>query len=232
MSQVYLCIPSARPGGGTLSAWKEQGYKIAVWRDPGPSAHLPLADIIMIAPYPGYARAVNHLAREVFTRDEECEWIVAGGDDTLPDLAHSPDEIAEQCTHNFGDTFGIMQPTGDRWGDDAYGRAHWPEAPAMIDRIAGSPWIGREFARRMYGGLGPYWPGWHHNWLDEELKCVAEKSGVYWARRDLIHYHDHPVRKGLGWPAHLADASAEYKRMEPKFRERKGAGFPGHEPIT
>ena len=35
-----------------------------------------------------------------------------------------------------------MQPTGDRF------------AQGQIDRIAGSAWIGREFARRAYGGNG------------------------------------------------------------------------------
>ena len=85
----------------------------------------------------------------------------------------------------------------------------------------------------MYGGVGPLWEGYWHNWEDEELKCVAEKLGVYWTRRDLIHFHDHPLRKAGGqWPEHLKGASADYEKMKPVFEERKRLGFPGHEPIA
>ena len=48
-------------------------------------------------------------------------------------------------------TFGVMQPTGDRWGER--------NGIATIDRIAGSPWMGREFCRRMYHGSGPMYNG-------------------------------------------------------------------------
>ena len=78
-------------------------------------------------------------------------------------------------------TFGIMQPTGDRWGaDEPWAKALFPDAPAYIDRICGSPWIGREFARRMNEGAGPFHPAYRHMFADEELQCVAKRLGVLW----------------------------------------------------
>jgi hypothetical protein len=72
-----------------------------------------------------------------------------------------------------------MQPTGDRF------------AGGQIDRIAGSPWMGREWCLRANGGRGPLWPEFTHMFADEALKRSAEKMGVYWARPDLIHFHAH-----------------------------------------
>jgi len=195
---------------------------------------------------------VNYLAKGVLADDLDCNWIVAAGDDTRPDLSHTADEIAAQCSawfrlasikrHEAGDlipiaeveresTFGVMQPTGDRWGDDAYARAKWPEAPAMIDRICGSPWMGREFCLRINQGQGPLWHEYHHNWADEELQNVAIKYGCFWQRRDLIHYHDHARRKGGQWKEHQRGFDSDYTRMKPLFEARKGYGFPGSEPL-
>lgn len=130
-------------------------------------------------------------------------------------------------------TFGVMQPTGDRWGaDEPYAQQMWPDAPAMIDRICGSPWLGRSFCERINQGEGPLWREYHHNWADEELQCVAKSLGILWQRRDLIHYHEHSRRKiGGQWLDFQQGFDADYKRMEPVFRARKAAGFPGSEPL-
>ena len=224
---VWLCIPSARPDGGTLREWHEKGYSIAVWRDPG-SPSLPfligVPHYLIVMPYPGYAKAVNWLVNEAMVCDPYCEWFVTGGDDTSPDMAHSPEEIAAKCTEHFNGTFGVCQPTGDRWRD-AQG--------VIIERIAGSPWFGRDYCRRMYGGKGPLWEGWWHNWEDEEAKCVAEKLGVYWMNPEWIHYHNHPLRvPGGKRPDFHRGVDSDYTRMKPVFIERKRIGFPGHEPIA
>src|SRR5216683_3069212 len=176
---VYLCIPSARMASevdSTLAIWRERGYRIALWRDTPDDA--PICDLLLTGKYPGYALAVNALAAEVLSHDAQCEWIVTGGDDTEPDPNHSPEQIAAQCRDHFGSTFGVMQPTGDRWGDSK---------SAYIDRVAGSPWLGREFCQRVNGGNGPLWHEYFHMGVDEELQAVAERLGVFWSRRDLTH---------------------------------------------
>ncbi len=221
---VWLCIPSARPPEQVepvLTAWRERGYKIALWRDPN-SGIIDCCDWGMVGEYPGYAQAVNKLALRILELDPSCDWIVTGGDDTLPDPNHTAHEIAESCNWHFGSrwsavtagdcnsfgyipkshTFGVMQPTGDRF------------AGGCIDRIAGSPWLGREWCLRANGGRGPFWPEFTHMFGDECLKRTAERIGVYWERPDLIHMHNHFQRK-----SDAIDAPAVSKPIPPHLQK-------------
>lgn len=136
----------------------------------------------------------------------------------------------------FGGTFGVMQPTGDRWGDDAASRKRFGEdRGAYIDRVAGSAWIGREFVRRTYGGNGPMWPEYFHMFNDEELQQVAEKLGVFWQRRDLTHFHQHCQREEVIGQGHgprpefleKAYSRENWNAMKAIYESRKAAGFPG-----
>lgn len=222
---VWFAIPSKRPIAEcepVLALWRQQGYRIALWRDV--EAEHPPCDLLLIGTYTGYSMSVNELVRAVLARDPEASWIVTGGDDTQPDLSHTAEEIATQCTDHFGGTFGVMQPTGDRW------------ANGSIDRIAGSPWMGRDFCERANQGQGPMWPEYFHMFNDEELQLVALRLGVFWQRPDLIHLHEHWMRKGQGnaaMPEFLtrANSPANWQAMSQIFAYRKANGFPGHEPL-
>jgi len=240
-----------------LDSWRERGYKIALLRDVGRAEPLRgkygADSLLLERDYPGYGGSVNLLAKTVLKLDPSCDWIVTGGDDTLPDPTYTADEIAAQCSEYFGttprkstisiangtgtvhldrvyETFGVMQPTGDRFADGS------------IDRIAGSPWIGREFCLRVNQGNGPLWAEYWHMFDDEELQNVAIKLGVFWQRADLIHLHRHfmresdaidspAVRKDI--PPHLirANSKEHWDKNQKLFRARKAAGFPGHEPL-
>lgn len=221
---VWLCLPSARPAAVVaewLKRWKDRGYKVALWRDDG----VPIegCDLTMGGAYPGYSVACNLLIAPVLKMDPACDWVVCAGDDTWPDPNLGPEEIAAQLTAHFGGTFGVCQPTGDVWADHM-GR--------IIERIAGSPWLGREWCLRINQGEGPWWSQYHHNWADQELQEVATRLGCFWQRRDLQHFHDHPLRyPGGKWPDHLKDVSEDYKRMKPVFETRKRMGFPGSDPL-
>ncbi len=237
MSSVWHCIPSARPVALVnehVAKWKDRGYRVALMRDG--ISDIQGADLILICgSYPGYAKAANALINTVMERDPDAEWFVTGGDDTDPDPSKTAEEIAAECVAHFSWngrnplwTWGVMQPTGDRY------------AHGSIDRIAGSPWIGRAFAMRAYKGQGPYWPEYTHFFLDNELKEVAEKYGVYWPRRDLIHLHRHFLRASEAIdsgtvsrpaPAHLIEANSprHWARYKQLFDFRRAAGFPGSE---
>lgn len=227
---VWLAIPSARPNGGTIPQWAARGYKIAVYTD----ALLPGGQIGGITPgvslnpmsglYPGYAKAVNALCREILANDPSAEFCIIGGDDTQPDLNHAPQEIAQQIIDHFGGTFAVCQPTGDRF------------AGGSIDRIAGSAWMGREWCLRANQGAGPLWPELTHMFTDELLMCVAEKLGVYWRRPDLIHLHHHYMRQssalnspavGRPIPDHLKQWSTQKHWDESKaiFERLKAQDF-------
>ena len=239
---VWYCIPSKRQPeevNPVLAKWKEMGYNTAVLRDPGDP--LVNADTTLQCEYPGYAIAVNRLVQGIIAMDPKCQWFVTGGDDILPDPKRTAQEIAKDCTALFRakfypaansqqtcplETFGVMQPTGDRWGaDEPWARAKYPNEPAYIDRVCGSPWMGREFCRRIYGGRGPIWPEFWHMFEDEHLQCVAKKLGILWQRRDLTHHHNHWGRTGFAnlqpdflsranSPTHWAEAKAIFERLK------------------
>lgn len=265
----WLTIPSARPpeeAEKVLKLWRERGYKIALYRDSGEWNPGCGADALLSPgegrQYPGYAEAVNYLVELVsFHVDPTVEWFVIAGDDVQPDLNHSAEEIASQCAEYFGvrpdkawhegesiskrmhhphlSTFGVMQPTGDRWQE---GMGGFRNAP--IDRVAGSAWYGREYCRRMYQGKGPLWHEYKHMFCDEEAQEVAIKMGVFWQRRDLTQLHMHVLRhpelgklvdsRAIAEKApHLVKWNTEKHWNESKklFLDRKAAGFPGHEPL-
>lgn len=265
---VWYCIPSARPpeeAERVLKLWRERGYKIALCRDTYSHEEVGQlqADVVFVRDYRGYAEAVNWLIGCLMettqygpgpVADPLAEWFVTGGDDVEPDMNNTAEEIAQQCSEHFSHiaiqnkfsdpavkdlvahadahmTFGVMQPTGDRF------------AGGSIDRICGSPWMGREFCRRMYGGKGPLFEGYRHMFVDEELQEVALKLDVLWQRPDLIHLHRHFMREDetdlhsdavkREAPAHLVkwNTQEHWAESQKLFRERKAAGFPGHEPI-
>lgn len=221
--------------------------------------------------YQGWARSTNILISVVMAADPDAQWFIAGGDDYYPDLSKSAEEIGVQCHNHFyvaddspnplrgTGTFGVMQPTGDRWqeglcftcrghGQEVYpmglNRIPCPDCSgtgrqAVIDRIAGSPWMGREWCRLMYNGFGPMYNGYYHNFADEELQNVARKLGVFWQRRDLTHDHRHWAKTSTtGWagvPEWMQrinlPAKSDWDRSQALFTARKAGGFPGHEPL-
>lgn len=256
---VWFVIPSKRPRdevNACLVAWRDMGFYTAVLREHADGG--AIADRQYdTACYQGWARSTNLLIANVMAFDPQAEWFVGGGDDYYPDPNKRADEIATECESYFAKvhagadaapgvalsvksikaalngiadrTFGVMQPTGDRWSD-RQGR--------IIERIAGSPWMGREFCRRMYQGAGPMFNGYYHNYADEELQLVAQKLGVFWQRRDLNQEHRHWARPRGDWRdapewAHAINnpAQSDWDKSKALFAARKAAGFPGHEPL-
>ena len=228
MSKSWLCIPSARPVAEVepvVEKWCEMGYGVALQRDKPPTQRIEGA-LVYVRQYLGYAEAVNFLSRQVLADHPEVDWIVAGGDDTFPDPNKTADEIAFELHTSFFGSYGVMQPTGDPWSDNL-GR--------IIERIAGSPWLGRSWCQRANAGCGPLWPEYLHCFADEELQEVATKLGVFLQRPDLTHFHDHPQRKPNGKPApHMTRWAGQehWRESSALFKARKAAGFPGHEPIA
>jgi hypothetical protein len=230
---IWYAIPSIRPGGGTLPQWRARGYKIAVLRQ---GDMLGWPDIEHATPrYLGWAASINLLTAVILKNDPEADWIVTGGDDYLPSKVN-PLIIGAECSEHFGGTFGVMQPTGDRWGEKWPQLPEWGGRKAVLDRVAGSPWLGREWCQRAYQGDGPMCASHFHCYADEELAVVAERLGVYWRRQDLTQYHDHAVRDNRQpdspeAAAAWAVASRDYNAGRALFERRRAAGFPGSAPL-
>ena len=100
-----------------------------------------------------------------------------------------------------------------------------------IDRVAGSPWMGAEYCRRMYAGDGALFRGYWHMHVDEEAQAVAQMLGVFWQRRDLSHLHRHWTREGVAEPQYLSRANRGFSKSARLFKRRKAMRFPGHEPL-
>ena len=60
-------------------------------------------------------RATSFMAIRHDMINAGADWVVTGGDDMWPEKGQAPETIAEECREHFGGTWGVMQPTGDRW---------------------------------------------------------------------------------------------------------------------
>jgi len=215
---VWFAVPSKRPPAyaeKVLAKWRDLGYKLALWRDLGDA---PIdCDLALFDRYRGYHHAVNKLVHGILTQDPEAAWIVTGGDDIDPVVGVRAETLGAECSRHFGGTFGVMQPCGDTW--------------CCPNSFCGSPWMGREFCRRMYGGRGPFCEAYYHMYGDNEMWQVSQALGILWPRPDLTHYHHHWQREKLPEPEFLKLACKAHGTLAKLFQERKAAGFPGHEPI-
>jgi hypothetical protein len=217
---IYVIFPSPNTDATneTLARWHAQGYRSAVLIDNGQEP--PRADVVVQPDtYPGYVASVNQLAHMCIA--EGADIVIASGDDADPDPNHSAEEIGRRFVEAFPDYFGVMQPTGDKFGalaDDA------------VTRAAVTPWIGKAFAQRAYQGNGPYFSGYRHFYADAEIMEVAQLLGCWRECPEFMQFHRHHSRgyddalnksqRATVQQAGLADRKV--------YLERKAAGFPGH----
>lgn len=217
VGDVWFVIPSANPSNcrNVLPRWRERGYKIAVLQN-FERGEIPADICLWRDSYPGWPESVNILCRDVVPKS--CNLIVSGGDDMLPDPNHTASELAEQFFERFRDGFGVMQPHGDEF--------------LCAKRYCGSPFVGRAWFENMYGGRGPMYGGYHHNYADNELYWVAKGMGALWERPDLSHFHDHFTREGRKEPAYWSGVKQKDLQDCLLYYARVHQHFAGHEPAN
>jgi hypothetical protein len=226
---VWYAIPSANipRTEKCFAVWHALGYKTAVLLDEpadGLPVHVADADLVVTAkPYPGYFSSVNRLCRKIDERHVKLEYapadiVVTGGDDMFPHPKLSAVELASQFYEHFPDGFGVMQPIGDTLGGTS--------------RICGSPWMGRGWLDRAYGGRGPLWHDYMAFYGDQELLDVTTMLGVLWQRPDVVQFHDHPSRRGGPRPMPYQIANQRFVAPDSAiYSARKAANFPHHAPL-
>lgn len=215
--KVWYAIPSinAERASHVFAAWKAMGYKTAVLIDRGNPIPKNADLVLEEDPWPGYFRSVNLLAEAI---GSDADILVTGGDDVTPDFKKRAEKIAEECFEKYPDGYFVMQPTGD-------------DMPGKYD-ICTSPWIGKGWLERAYGGKFPLYPEYMAFFGDQELREVSYLQGVLWQRDDLIQYHDHWIRPGGPPKLDYQKRNDKYWPGDEKlFRQRKKEGFPGHQPI-
>ncbi len=214
--EVYFAIPSANPENCRkhLPAWREMGYKIAILQN-HKKADVPADITVWYDYYPGWPGSVNILCREIVPKSATI--VVSGGDDMLPDPHHSAEEIGKQFMERFPDTFGVMQPHGDDFEDTT--------------QFCGSPWLGRQWFSKMYGGQGGMCPAYRHLFADDELFWVAGCWNALWTRKDLVQRHEHFHRTNEAKPDYWEKNVQSNEASDTKlFVARSTLGFPGHLP--
>lgn len=210
-------MPSANPDNASrcVPAWRDLGYRVAVLEDRTPIPAACDAKLTRAA-YPGWGASINALFRE--TVPASCPVVVGGGDDLFPDPNRRAEVIAGEFLERFPDTLGVMQPTGDDF-----------EATSSI---CGSPWIGRAWMERMYGGSGGICERYTQQYADEELFWVAKCADRLWLRPDLTQRHEHFRRLGQSAPLYWVESAAANEAEDCRvFIERSSAGFPGAAPV-
>ncbi len=216
--EVWFAIPSASVARCRehLPAWREQGYRVAVLqgRERG---EIPADITVWSDTYNGWPDAVNFLCASVVPR--RAAIVVTGGDDMLPDPHQSAEQVAGQFFERFPDGFGVMQPQGDALLGSRF--------------FCGSPWLGRGWMDRAYGGRGPLPVGYRHNWADNELYWVARCLGRLWERPDLTQYHHHFSRGTQEAPEYWSASATNNDRHDVQlFLARAWQRFPDHQPLA
>lgn len=198
-SEVWYAIPSANVERcrETLPKWREMGYKIAILQNQT-RGEIPADIVVWSDHYPGWPGSINQLCASIVPKSASI--VVSGGDDMLPDPNRTAQDIASEFHERFPDGFGIMQPIGDEfWGASTF---------------CGSPWLGRGWIERAYGGNGPMPAQYRHNWADNEIFWVARCMDALWLRKDLTQYHKHFIREG---------------GVEPEYWTKNVEGFDRHD---
>ena len=215
--RIWYAIPSASQERcvNAFEKWKGMGYKTAVFLDPG-AAGVP-ADFTMRAteyhPYFGYYEAVNRLTAALA---DEADIIVSGGDDMFPDPDKNAQQLGQEFVEHFKGTLGVMQPTGDN-------------LHANVHTICGSPWMGVDYIRRGYKGVGPMPPYYKHFYGDEEMMDVCNRLGIMWIRPDVVQYHEHWSRPGVVQLAYQTRNNQYWDVDQKLFFTRRRQGYPDHE---
>jgi len=212
--EVWAVWPSVNShlAGITLRKWRAAGYRTAVLIDRGciwESESAP-DKIIYGGKWEGFPHAVNLLCRETGG-----DVVVCAGDDIYPSEEETPIQIQDKFLERFPDTFGVMQPTGDRFGS--------------IDLCCPCPWVGRKFIDEAYGEGGPYWEGYFHYFSDQEIQDVATLMGAFQQRQEISQFHDHWQRDKGQRPPHMKKALQEWKKDKRTYQQRKASNFPDHE---
>jgi len=194
-----------------VEVWREFGARVAVLLNP-PHKHtdLPEADMVIVQEgWSGFPVAANLLCHEV-----PGDIVVVVGDDIYPDPSWTAQGVGQEMLQRFPGLEGVMQPIGDEYG--------WTH------KCAGSPWIGRGFIEKAYGGVaGPFWPGYFHYFCDQELQEYATSLGVFQQRPDLTQFHDHWQRKKDGKrPKYLRKAKQHWAKDRALFNARKREKWP------
>jgi hypothetical protein len=210
---VFVAYPAGSPDAAdaNLAHWHRMGYRSAVLVDEGDRR--PAAELVLEG-YVNWPDGMNRLSQAAV--EAGADVVVCANDDITPDPNLSAQAIAAQFFERFPSGVGIMQPTGDWYGN--------------ISIAAISPWIGAALIRRFNSQSGPYWRAYRHLWPDMEIHDIAVAHGIYAEFSHVTQYHHHHSRgcRDTLPPAKRESIVAADKADGELYYAREAAGFPGY----
>lgn len=212
---IAVAFPSYDPVRAEEASgrWAAQGYRTAVVVNKEKFSKKIRGDVVIkVGAYEGYYRTMNYLCANLF-QQLRADIVVCAGDRIRPPDHARAHEIATTFAARFKNGIGVMQPC-----------AHAPSMPAQGELE--SPWIGRNFWARFYGGQGPYHEQYFQYFGNRELAAVASKAGVLWYRPEV----GQPVETQATpeW-YQSTNRSSYWGRDAAIFGERERLGFEGAE---
>lgn len=208
---VAVCFPSCNPERARRAGerWSSRGYEVYIAAETG-FPEVSGAVLVIKPRYSGYWAECNELVGLAALHG--CDVFVLIGDDMDPDPTKTAAEIGAEYLQRFPDGYGVMQPL-DR-----------PDR--RFRGICGSPWFGRGWLERAYGGRGPTWAEYRQFFGDQELHRVAKREGVLWLRDDLYQEHHHWLWGAEPKTDYQQANDRHWKADEALFHVRRQQGFP------
>lgn len=167
--RIWVAFPSTDPARAeeTAGRWAALGYKTLVMFN-AEQYRLINADLVFrIAVYEGYFRAQNFACQKL-VRDHGADIVVCGSDRIAPIEGRAASQLGATFWAKFPNGLGVMQPVGGAPPGDCP-----------------SPWVGRNFILRTYGGAGPFHERYFQYFGGRELFAVARSMDRLWLREDV-----------------------------------------------
>lgn len=219
----YLCpVKRHAVAKFSLDRWRQMGYYPVVLLDGDDLNEQDLGGPPMLVSrpflpqcWPGYPSAINAMLASALQDFPAARVFVIGGEDMHPEPRVKAATLAELFLSYFRDTFGVMQPTGDPYGNTL--------------NICGSPWVGRALAEAACANGGVFHPGYWHYYADQELHDVLALRGLLQKQSKITQYHAHWGRsQNPQRPPHLHRAGEQEREDKALFERRKAERFPGY----
>lgn len=211
---LWVSMVSGNPSLAEFNGrkWKAAGFKLFADIECG---LVPCADETRMRAYDGHPRSSNRAIADCIALGAD---VVLNVNDDMYPIDMTADDLIRAWSFVFDlSTLGVMQCAGDMWGGMAW--------------AAVCPAVGREYAQRINGGRGLYWPEYNHYFADQEIREVAERLGKFHLHTSLKIYHDHHTRGGRdGLTAqNRAHTQSKHERDRQIYNSRLSANFPNHE---
>jgi hypothetical protein len=172
---IWAVIPSTDPARANEMSerWSARGYRTCLVINkelvpPSMKSSMRAHQVFLVGGYEGWFRTMNFCCGVLFTQGQ-ADVVVCSSDRILPSETGTAHEIATAFALKFPGGVGVMQPT----------KHGCPKDDLQ------SPWIGKPFWYKTYGGRGPFYERYFQYFGNRELYAVAQRMGALWEHEGI-----------------------------------------------